>query len=221
MKRIMAVMMAVICLLGITSVVANAGFFDVVPLYVSAGLAYGWDMKGYGQINLGNEKNKPFGYDLKAGIDLLPYFAVEQEYLELKGFKGSTTIINPSYLFIVDGVTDLKIMVSNLKLKYPFKMKNVKISPFFTLGAGYADMTFRENYELKSSDPRYNNLTGSSGSVSRYPCAKTGGGVDIETKHFRISLEYSYLDIRNTESTLTQKSGYTANVVMAGVGYKF
>jgi opacity protein-like surface antigen len=217
MKKIIAFVVMVICLLGTISV-ANANLLDVFRHpYLSAAPAYGWDLKGYGRTNLGNEKSRASGYDLKFGIDILPnYFAVEEEYLELNGFKCRVTEINPSYLLTLDGTFNFKIVVSNLKFKYPFKVKNVKISPFFTLGAGYADMTLKTSYDLEFSGQH---ITGSSTGVSRYPCDKTGGGVDMETKHFRFSLEYSLLEIRNTNTT--DKNGYTANVVMTGIGYKF
>ncbi|MDP3734305.1 MAG: outer membrane beta-barrel protein [Nanoarchaeota archaeon] len=215
MKRIVAVVMIVVCLLGIVSV-ANAKLLDVFHPYISAGYAYGWDLKGYGLDAESMASGKEaWGYDLKAGIDLLPYFAIEREYLELKGFKDTTVTNISSYLWIANWAVDYKIMISNLKLRYPFKAKNVKITPVFTLGKGDADMTWKEDYEYKSS---FRYIIGSSNGKVSLPCYKTGGGVDVEIKHFRVSLEYSYLDIKNTNGT--GKNGNIVSVLMLGVSYK-
>jgi hypothetical protein len=217
MKRIMAVMMVVVCLLGITSV-ANAGVFDVVPLYVSAGPAYGWDLKAKQLVDENATGKEAWGYDLKLGIDLLPYLTVEREYLELNRFEDKRTFPDSYYPMIVASRSDFKIWVTNLKLRYPLKMKNVKAVPFFTLGGGYADMESKDdiNFPLQ-------NRNMSLGFSNSYPCAKTGMGVDVETRHLRLSLEYSYLEIRNNywRGKDWIQNGYTAYVIVSAISYKF
>ena len=144
------------------------------------------------------------GYSLKIGAEILPVLDVEAEYLDMGTFGWDEDRINSYLKFAIHEELGLSISAKmlNVNLKYPLKVKGVKVTPFITAGTGRARMSIRYTTDIPSLglfyDDKYKDDS---------PCYKLGGGVKAEVwKNLSIYSEFIHFHSKfsNKETDVLQ-----------------
>lgn len=103
-------------------------------LYVSAGGNYGQKLNIVDGEKMGLKSS---GYNVRGGIEVTRNIAIEMEYTSLPNFKARY-IYNDGWINDIKIGIGLKTTMLNLKVGYPFKIKNQTIKPYVLAGFGKA-----------------------------------------------------------------------------------
>lgn len=168
--------------------------FSLKP-YVSAGLVYEKSMNFAGFGMSGSRGN-----DLKVGLEVMPIFDIEMEYLDMKSFLWTSDRIGRNNKQIHEELHfAILAKMANANLKYPLKIMGVKMIPYVGAGTGRAKMSARSITSIVSPS-----LLLDDKDKDDSPCYKLSAGLKMEvTKNIFMQSEFvhfhSKFSNRNTD----------------------
>ncbi len=211
MKKIIAILVMVVCLLGTISV-ANASENGSSKRYYFAvemlnGNGFGWECKSNSLCSdPGVTYGTSSGMNMRLGLDLFSFLSLEGEWSQLFGFWVKYNGINFMKLKPYSYFVNLKLRPIELFIKKPV------LSPYFIYGMGTTN--------LEMSAPDY---TDEKSSYKSSQSTKMGFGIDIPVnKNLYIYSEFSQHNSHFIFSDLIDPNlDMSYSVVSIGAGYKF
>lgn len=222
MKKNLAIIATLACFL--TTPLANAGETNLLKslkAYAAIGAAYGWNLDSEVAIP---KFSSTWGFDAKAGMEILPIVAIEGEFSNLPSFNNRREFYyNDGSATRIDATFKLTAIMMNFKLNYPLLIKltinhpPIKIIPYLIAGLGQMKMKLAGTVTRISASG--NSSSASAEWESNNACYKFGGGIDIQLYRnlylFGESAYWEFNDI-NIYHQIFYHSAFAG-----GISYKF